>query len=455
MAFDVVPVQRDDYAEFERVFRAGFGEIPGPENQADLDFFGWCDLLGARQDGRIVGTAGSFGSELTLPGAVRLPTAAVTSVSVSPTHRRRGVLSAMMAEQLAAVRRAGVPLAVLTASEATIYSRFGYGPATMAADFAIPVRGRALRQPIPVGDTRLLSQEEARKTLPELYEPVSRTQVGEMSRPDGWWALANSRDMAKNFAVVHRSDGIDDGYAIYGVEVKWEPGVSQNRLRVDELVAHSPAARSALLRYLLELDLVESVYLRVRPVEDELRWLLADPRVLRARSVRDWLWVRPVDAAEVLSGRRYRVSDRLTIRIDDELCPWNSGTWSLEGSADGASCQPARAGADPDLTMGPAGLGSLVLGGVNPSVLVDAGVIGAAAGFDRDRARPVLRDQSGPVLLHGFLNVAGLTRPPASLSASRPRLGRHGAHPAARTPRAARAPARSRPGTTGTPVRPG
>ncbi|MHB1855523.1 MAG: GNAT family N-acetyltransferase [Acidimicrobiales bacterium] len=386
MAFEVSPVQSDDYAEFERVFRAGFGEIPETTTQAELDFFDWCDLLAARQDGRIVGTAGSYPAELTLPGAVRLPTAAVTSVSVSPTHRRRGVLSAMMAEQLAAVRGAGVPLAVLTASEATIYSRFGYGPATMAADFVIPGRARALRQPIPVGDTRLLSQDEARKTLPELYEPVARTQVGELSRPDGWWALANSRDMAKNFAVVHRSEGIDDGYAIYGVEVKWEPGVSQNRLRVDELVAHSPAARSALLRFLLEVDLIESVYFRVRPVEDELRWLLADPRVLRARSVRDWLWVRPVDAAAVLSARRYRVADRLTIRIEDELCPWNAATWSVEGSPDGAECRPAPTGSDPDLTMGPAGLGSLVLGGVNPSVLVDAGVIGAAAGFDRDRA---------------------------------------------------------------------
>ena len=406
MAFEVSGVDRDDYAEFERVFRAGFGEIPAGDNAAahaaDMDFFDSCDLLAARFDGRIVGTAGSFASELTLPGAVRLPTAAVTSVSVSPTHRRRGVLSAMMAKQLADVRRSGAPLAVLTASEATIYSRFGYGVATMAADFIIPVRQRALRQPMPVGDTRLLTQEEARKTLPELYEPVARSQVGELSRPDGWWALTNSKEMAKNFAVVHRSDGIDDGYAIYGVDVKWEPGVSQSRLRVDELVAHSPAARAALLRYLLELDLVESVYFRARPVEDELRWLLADPRVLRARAVRDWLWLRPVDGAAVLSARRYRVADRVTIRIEDELCPWNSGTWSLEGSADGASCQPAGAGVDVDLTMGPSGLGSLVLGGVNPSVLVDAGVIGAAAGFDLARADLFFGTNQAPFCSTGF-----------------------------------------------------
>ncbi|MHB1446297.1 MAG: GNAT family N-acetyltransferase [Acidimicrobiales bacterium] len=386
MAFEVSGVGRDDYTEFDRVFRAGFGELPETENRANFDFFDSCDLLAARHGGRMVGTAGSFASELTLPGAVRLPTAAVTSVSVSPTHRRRGVLSAMMAKQIADVRQSGAPLAVLTASEATIYSRFGYGLATMAADFIIPVRQRSLRQPVSVGDTRLLSQEEARKTLPELYEPVARSQVGELSRPDGWWTLTNSKDMAKNFAVVHSRDGMDDGYAIYGVEVKWEPGVSQNRLRVEELVAHSPAARSALLRYLLELDLVESVYFRARPVEDELRWLLTDARVLRARAVRDWLWVRPVDAAAVLSARRYRVSDRMTIRIEDELCPWNSGTWTLEGSADGASCQPARTGFDPDLTMGPSGLGSLILGGVTPSVLVDAGVIGAGSGFDPARA---------------------------------------------------------------------
>ena len=66
------------------------------------------------------------------PGG-RLPTAGTSVVAVAPTHRRRGILRAMMTQHLAEVHEKGEPLAALWASESSIYGRFGYGPASERA----------------------------------------------------------------------------------------------------------------------------------------------------------------------------------------------------------------------------------------------------------------------------------------------------------------------------------
>src|SRR5262245_62521512 len=89
----------------------------------------------------VVGGAGAFPFELTVPGG-RVRAAGVTVVGVLPTHRRRGVLRAMMRAQLDACREHGESVAYLWASEDTIYSRFGYGMASLAAEIDV-MRERA------------------------------------------------------------------------------------------------------------------------------------------------------------------------------------------------------------------------------------------------------------------------------------------------------------------------
>ena len=91
----------------------------------------------ASENGTIIGGAGAFPFELTVPGGV-VPTAGITVVGTFPTHRRRGVLRAMMRAQLDDVHARGEPLALLWASEDTIYGRFGYGMASQVADVSIP-----------------------------------------------------------------------------------------------------------------------------------------------------------------------------------------------------------------------------------------------------------------------------------------------------------------------------
>ena len=95
---------------------------------------------------RIVGGAGAFPFELTVPGGT-VRCGGVTVVGVLPTHRRRGVLTAMMRAQLDDIRERGEPIAALWASEEVIYRRYGYGLASLSGEMALPSGYAGLREP--------------------------------------------------------------------------------------------------------------------------------------------------------------------------------------------------------------------------------------------------------------------------------------------------------------------
>ena len=81
----------------------------------------------------MVATAGIYSLEMTVPGGAAVPRAGVTWVTVSPTHRRRGVLTAIMRRQLDEVHAAGARAARRAVGRrGAIYGRFGYAPGDLA-----------------------------------------------------------------------------------------------------------------------------------------------------------------------------------------------------------------------------------------------------------------------------------------------------------------------------------
>ena len=101
-----------DLPVFLDVVHAAFGRFT--ETPTDGGGLWWSaievdrGLLAFTADGRPVGTAAAYSFELTLPGGVIAPAAGVSAVGVLPSHRRQGVLSAMMRHQLTELRARGV-----------------------------------------------------------------------------------------------------------------------------------------------------------------------------------------------------------------------------------------------------------------------------------------------------------------------------------------------------------
>lgn len=355
-----------------------FGNAFEPERFARSQAYRELDrVLAVYERDRPVASASSYSFQLAVPGSADVAAAGVSGVAVLPTHRRRGVLSALMRRQLDDVHERGEPLAILWASEAPIYGRFGYGLGTLGLSWELAPRDSAFSPSVPAGGPglRLLALDQAAEVLPPVYERLRRTTPGMTARSPAWWQARRLYSPGQELACVIAEDGrACIGYALYTVSGRWEAVGPDNTVATAEVVATTDDGYRALWRFLLDIDLARKVTAWERPVDEPLRWMLADPRALQGRVV-DGLWVRLVDVPNALAARRYRTDIRAVLEVTDPFCPWNEGRWLLEGGPDGATCSRAGRRGHPDLTVSAADLGALYLGGVTIGPLVRAGRI--------------------------------------------------------------------------------
>jgi predicted acetyltransferase len=324
----------------------------------------------------MVATAGIFSYEMTVQGG-RLACAGVTRVSVISTHRRRGLLTAMMRRQLDDMHERGEPLAALYASEAPIYGRFGYGLATYQAELEI-ARWRAAFPTKPTGAGRLLMIDvpTAVGAFTRVWEAARVTQPGMLSLDERWIRLQlNDLESSRNgaspqYRVLYETNGEPSGFAIYRIKMDWDAEGPKGELRVEMLISATAEAYAGLWRHLLDVDLMARVTAQMRPVDEPLRFLLADSRQPKTR-IEDGIWLRLVDVRAALAGRRYAIEGRLNLQVRDAFCPWNDGQFELTGGPQGAECRPTSATAD--VSLDASDLGALYLGGNRFSTLARAG----------------------------------------------------------------------------------
>ncbi|QES41661.1 GNAT family N-acetyltransferase [Streptomyces venezuelae] len=399
----------DDLELFVDTLHAAFGRFP--ETPVDGDGHWWSalemerGLMAVGEDGRPVGTAAAHSFELTLPGGALVPAPGVTAVGVLPTHRRRGVLSAMMRHQLGELRDRGEILSVLLASEATIYGRFGYGPATFTARLTVP-HAAPLAEPRAqkavtddAGSVDVLRRDDCGDILEDVYDRYRRTQPGALSRPHHWWERRAGQppiSPAPRYVAVHRdADGVPDGYASYSLG---ESGGAQ-LLTVDETIATDDAVFTALVRFALGHDLVSRVVFKHVPPDHPLRRQLADLRAGEVSEDTDWLWVRLLDVPRALTARGWGADGELVLDITDPFLG-EHGRHALTVRDGKGECVPTDRA--PDLSLDVRDLGSVYLGGTAPSTLVRAGHIRAHHPRAAALADALFRTERAPHCLHWF-----------------------------------------------------
>jgi len=384
------PLDPAEFAECHRFGAAVFLADPDEDDrERELSVFEFDRSLAAFDGPTLVGSANAYTRQLTVPGGPT-PVAAVSWVSVAPTHRRRGLLTAMMRRQLTEwYEEQREPVAVLWASEPTIYGRFGYGRASDAVTLAVDTRSVRLRPPageagapgaLGGGALALATPAAARATLADVYERQRTATVGWLDRPGAWWDVRlfdpeRRREGASTLrAVLHTgAAGSPDGYALYATKSGWAAGGPAGEVHVREVVAGDPAAYAALWRFLLELDLVRTVRYRLGGADEPLVHLVDNVRGLHPQ-VGDGLWVRLVDVPRALAARRYAVDVDVVLDVTDAFCPWNAGRYRLTGGPAGADCRPATGPAD--LAVDAATLAAAYLGGPTLAALAAAGRVG-------------------------------------------------------------------------------
>lgn len=364
---EVRAVTESEFAGWVRALNTGFLRSPGPTD-AELEGRrarvgkGLDRVRGAFDGERCVATFHSFPQRLTAVGGASVAADAVSSVTVSPTHRRRGLLSRMMATDLSEAKERGDVVSTLIAAEYPIYGRYGFGPATWATEWTVDVPRAGLDPrwsgPECGGRIDLVDGAAVRAAGPVLHERFRAGQPGAVDRDELWWPLRtggkpplSGAPWTEPFQVLYRSpSGEVEGQMTYTLDDRWgDAKQPQNTATVEGLIATTAAAERALWRYVCSIDWVTRVKSGARAPDSLLPHLLPDPRAAAVTTHSDWLWIRVLDAVRALEARTYGASGALVLEVTDRA-GLAGGRYRLETeggtAAGGAVCTPTTQSAE-------------------------------------------------------------------------------------------------------------
>ncbi|WAA67447.1 GNAT family N-acetyltransferase [Microbacterium oxydans] len=329
---------------------------------------------------RPVATTNGWVTPLTLPGGGEIGMWAISVVTVAATHRRRGIARALLEGELRAAASAGVPVAGLTVSEATIYGRYGFGSAIPVARLTVDTRRAGWGGATPSGRLEYVDRATLAADLGTVHERARLRASGQIPGWQGRWegyagvSPTPDRDQARGVRYLD-DDGVLRGVLAYTVGEA--SGTFRFRMDVRLLVAETVEARIALWRFALQHDLVDEVVADLRPLDDPLPWLVHDTRGVK-QEVHDHGWLRILDLPTALSARRYSAPLDTVLRVEDSL-GFAAGDWRLRVDDSGVATVEEAAGAAVDITLDVSALSSLYAGGVRASTLHGAGRITADA----------------------------------------------------------------------------
>ena len=334
--------------------------------------------LGVYDADQIVGGGSIYSFDTTVPGGAAVPSAGVTWIGIMPTHRRRGGLRQLMTAMFQNARARGEPLAVLWASEGSIYERFGYGLATLAGSIDLEKERAVLRTNEPAhGSVRLIDIDEAARTFPPIFEANRVHRPGFYTRSELWWRIDvlgdytwTRRGMDRRFYALHETDGRPDAYAMYRVNHAWADGIPGSELHVSEIMAVDGDALREMWRFIFGVDLIKRIKMRANDPNDPLLLMLAEPRRLSLR-LRDGLWLRVLDVPAALERRGYSADGSIVLEVRDEFVPDAGGRFRL--TATGGHGAVERTTDAAEVALDASDLGAVYLGGFSFADLARAG----------------------------------------------------------------------------------
>ena len=349
-----------------------------------------------------VATVNSWPVPLTVPGGRDVASWAISSVTVAPTHRRRGIARALLETELRTAHDLGIPVAVLTVSESTIYGRFGFAPAVFTSHLSIDSHRATWTGPVVDGRVHFVPLDELKGWAESFFERERLGTPGAIQPWEHMWdriipTTGEGAEKNKGLRGVryHDANGEPQGFAVYTVKDTADR-FSHHTLELGYLQAATPDAYAGLWRYLLEVDLVHEITAPLRPLGEPVPWMVSDHRAVRTRAVTDHLWVRVLDVPAALEARGYAAPGRFALQVTDQL-GYTEGLFLLEVAADGSGratpieTVPADAAS---IALSVNELGALLLGGVAATTLAAAGRIdeltpGAATALDASFRSPV------------------------------------------------------------------
>lgn len=333
-------------------------------------------------------------------GRELLPLRMITDVTTSATHRRRGLLRRLIEDDLADAVATGVPMAALTASEATIYGRWGFGPATFRTGVEVDTSpGFELRAFTDRGRVELVEPADAWQHVKPVFDTFHARQRGSVEWPaqyqdmhTGAFDFSSGGANRKLRAAVHLDAGGEvDGFVLF------KHGEDYS-IKVDEMVALTPEAQLAFWSFLAHTDRIKKVTFNLFHPDDPLAWALTDLNRVRTTEVQEFLWLRLLDVPRCLAARPWSTDGTIVLEVDD---PQGHAAGRFEVTTTDGVAQVTPTDHPADVRLTAETLASLHLGAVEVRRLHHAGRL---EGTDEAVARLAAMADLGdpPYCLTGF-----------------------------------------------------
>lgn len=383
MALEIRPYRPEETEAFYRVPSIVFGRYnarPHDASQPGQMPPDWS--LCAFEDGELATAYGAYPFTIRMNGAPN-PVAGVSYVGTLPWHRRKGHLRKIVeADFRRRYEQREQPMAMLLASVASIYQRYGYAVVSTRTRYSIDPRwiSTVPSLPKPRGSWREASRDEL-PLIKDLYREFVAPRTGYLHRASVMWdsqilggmgPVFGGPEDAPSLLNVYEEDGKPQGYLAYAAKEyqEHEDGAGPGqRVLVRELIGLQPSAHIAAWQMLRTFDLARRVQMYAGP-DDPAFDILQDPRELNATKG-DWLLARIIDVERELTLRPYGAEGRVVFELRDEMCPWNADRWALEAGPEGGSM--SRTKESPQLTLDVSALAQLLFGHVSPSRAVRIG----------------------------------------------------------------------------------
>ncbi len=364
MTLEIRPLRQDEMKQFEENIRIGFS-VPArpreePERPQDI-LPEW--TLCALEDGELATTYAAFPFSLYMNGKTA-KAAGVTGVTTLPWHRRRGHLRRIMAHDFQRMHdEGGPPLAILYASMAAIYQRFGYSIVSTHLRYTVEPQYITFTTPRPLPGRMVGFSRDDYSSVKPVYDAVASERTGYIERDDHEWQhLTFGYGREQPLTVAYEEDGEAQGYVVYWPEQKDREAFQMGgtvMAYVGEFVWQTPNAYQALWDYLRRIDLARQIICYRMPIDDPAKDLLLEPRMLHAMEM-DGILARIVDVDRALAQRGYQSEGRIAFEVQDEMAPWNAGRWEMEVTGGDACVR--RTERTPELSMPVGTLASLLFG---------------------------------------------------------------------------------------------
>ena len=335
MTIEIRPVRSDEMTSAKDVAASTIVMPPGIFPPEFTDGITPEMTLCAFVDGNLATSYAAWPLMMRLNGA-SVPVAGVTFVGTLPVYRRRGCLRRVATRHFEMMYERGEQaIAILHASHAAIYQRYGYAVVSTRKSYRIapmhlsPTTEFVMPQGHAIKD---VSRENDHTAFYDIYNQFILDRTGYLERTPRMWRMGvlmppmPSTILQK---IIYTEAGRPSGYLIYSAE----PHVDANgqlgqRIVVRDFAWLTPHAYLGLVTYFMPMDLAHEIVWPKVPEDDPLPHLLLEPRYLFP-TMADGILGRMVDLERALTHRRYDHEGQIVMEVRDPICHWNRGRWKI------------------------------------------------------------------------------------------------------------------------------